>query len=111
VAGMGAAMAMLVEHAHDRHAPAPAVWLLCVATAVVLCATMALAASLEAWREDRALYRPLAVTCGAAALLCPAVAALHPAPLALVGALVVLLSVPWSFAVGRGGIAVGTPSD
>jgi hypothetical protein len=104
-------MVTLVEHAHDRHGPAPAVWLLCAATGVVLCAAMALAASLDGWRADRVLYRPLAATCAAAALLCLAVAAVRPAPLPLVGALVVLLSIPWSVAMARQRTAAGSPSD
>jgi low temperature requirement protein LtrA len=101
VAAMGAAMVTLVEHAHDSHGPAPAVWLICAGTAVVLGSAMTVAASLEAWRTDRALYRPLAATCTAVALLCSALAALRPAPLVLVGALVVLLAIPWSVAVAR----------
>jgi len=103
VAAIGATMVTLVEHAHDRHGPAPAVWLLCVATAGTLVMAMVLAGSLEVWRTDRARYRPVAIACAAVALLCPVVAALRPAPLLLVGALVVLLSIPWSIAVVRQG--------
>ena len=110
VAAMGAAMVTLVEHAHDRHAPAPAMWLLCTGAAVTLCAAMAVATSLEAWRTDRALYRPLAVTCVVVAMLCPVLAALRPAPLPLVGGLVVLLSIPWCLAVARQGVTGGTRS-
>jgi hypothetical protein len=69
----------------------------------VLAAVMALATSLQAWRTNPALYRPLAATCAVVALLCPALAAIRPAPLALVGGLVVLLSVPWILAVARSG--------
>lgn len=99
VAAMGAAMASLVGHAHDARTPAATAWVLSAGTAVVLCTTMLLAASLHAWREDRDLYRPLARTCGAVALACLAVGAARPAPLILCLALVVLLGIPWMLAV------------
>ena len=111
VAGMGAAMDILVEHAHDRHAPAPAAWLLCAGTALVLCASMALAATLEAWRSHRALYRQLTATSVAVALLCPALAATRPTPLVLVIGLVVLLAIPWMVAVARTGTDNGKSAD
>ena len=111
VAGMGAAMDILVEHAHDRHAPAPAAWLLCAGTAIVLCASMALAATLEVWRSHRTLYRPLTATSVAVALLCPALAATRPTPLVLVIGLVVLLAIPWIVAVARTGTDNGTSAD
>jgi low temperature requirement protein LtrA len=101
VAAMGAAMVTVVQHALDRYDPPPAAWLLCAATAVVLAASMTVAATLEAWRTDRALYRELAVTCAIVAILGLALAALRPNPLVLVVVLVVLLSIPWSVAVAR----------
>jgi low temperature requirement protein LtrA len=101
IAAMGAAMVSLVDHAHDGRTPAPTAWLLCAGAAVVLCATMLIAASLQAWRRDRGLYRPLARACAAVALACLAVGAARPAPLLLGLALVVLLSIPWGVAVVR----------
>jgi hypothetical protein len=68
---------------------------------VVLCATMLLSASLQAWHGDRGLYRPLARTCAAVAVACLGVAAARPAPLVLGLALVLLLSIPWALAVTR----------
>jgi low temperature requirement protein LtrA len=99
IAVIGAAMVSLVRHAHDGRTPAGAAWMLCAGVAVVLAATMLIAASLEAWRSDRGLYRPLARTCAVAAVLSLGVAALRPAPLILGLALVVLLSIPWVLAV------------
>ena len=99
IAAMGAAMVSLVDHAHDGRIPAATAWLLCAGAAIVLGATMLVAASLEAWRRDRGLYRPLAGTCAAVAVGCLGVGAARPAPLFLGLALVVLLSVPWVFAV------------
>ena len=101
VAAMGAAMVSLVDHAHDGRTPAGTAWVLCAGTAVVLGTTMVLAATLPDWRRDRRLYRPLACICAVAALACLGLGAARPAPLLLVVALVVLLSVPWVFAVAR----------
>jgi low temperature requirement protein LtrA len=99
IAVMGAAMVSLIRHAHDGRTPAAAAWMLCAGAAVVLGATMLIAASLQTWDRDRAFYRPLARTCAVAALICLGVAALRPAPLILGVALVVLLSIPWVHAV------------
>jgi SAM-dependent methyltransferase len=59
------------------------------------------AGSLQAWRRDQGLYRPLARTCAAVAAACLGLAAVRPAPLFLSVALVVLLSIPWVLAVVR----------
>src|SRR6516225_9133367 len=101
VAAMGAAMVSLVDHAHDGRAPAATAWLLCGGAAVVLGATMLVAASLQAWDRDRSLYRPLAVTCAAVAVACLCLGAARPTPLLLAVALVLLLSIPWGLAVAR----------
>jgi low temperature requirement protein LtrA len=69
--------------------------------AVVLLATMLLAATLPAWGHDRGLYRPLARTCTASAVACLGLAAARPAPLLLALGLVLLLSIPWVYAVAR----------
>ena len=106
IAAMGAAMVSLVDHAHDGRTPAATAWLLCAGAAVVLCATMLVAASLQDWRRDPGLYRPLAGTCAAVAAACLAVGALRPAPLFLGLALVVLLSIPWVAALAS--LASGT---
>lgn len=63
---------------------------------------MTLAASLQAWRTERALYRPLAVTSAIVTPLCLAPAAAGLAPLPLAGVLIVLLAIPWCVAVGLG---------
>jgi uncharacterized membrane protein YdjX (TVP38/TMEM64 family) len=98
---MGAAMVGLVEHAHDSRTPAATAWVLCGGAAVVLCATMVLAASLRHWNENLGLYRPLARTCVAMAVLCVGVGALRPAPLVLGLALVLLFGIPWGVAVAN----------
>src|SRR6266568_786186 len=70
IAAMGAAMVSLVDHAHDTRTPAATAWTLCGGAAVVLCATMLISASLQAWDRDRGLYRPLGRTCAAVAVAC-----------------------------------------
>jgi low temperature requirement protein LtrA len=101
IAAMGAAMVSLVVHAHDGRTPAATAWLLSAGAAVVLGATMLVAASLQAWQSERGLYPPLARTCAAVAAACLAVGAARPPPLFLGLALVVLLSIPWTLAVAR----------
>jgi low temperature requirement protein LtrA len=101
VAAMGAAMVSLVDHAHEGRTPAATAWVLCAGAAVVLAATMLLAATLPAWDRDRGLYRPLARACTVSAVACLGLGAARPAPLLLALGLVLLLSIPWSYAVAR----------
>jgi low temperature requirement protein LtrA len=101
VAAMGAALVSLVGHAHDGRTPAATAWVLCAGAAVVLGATMLVAASLQAWHRDRGLYRPLARTCAAVAVACLGLGAARPPPLILGLALVVLLSIPRGLAVAH----------
>ncbi|HEX6526575.1 MAG TPA: low temperature requirement protein A [Streptosporangiaceae bacterium] len=101
VAAMGAAMVSLVDHAHEGRTPAATAWVLSTGAAVVLCATMLIAASLQDWRSDRRLYRPLVRTCAAVAAACLGVGAARPAPLLLGLALILLLAIPWGLAVVR----------
>ena len=105
---MGAAMVSLVDHAHDGRTPAATTWVLRAGAAVVLCVTMLIATSLQTWDRDRALYRPLSRICAAVAVACLGVGAARPAPLILGLALVLLLSIPWGFAVAR---RLATPAE
>ncbi|MEY9836912.1 low temperature requirement protein A [Streptacidiphilus sp. EB103A] len=99
VGAMGAAMVDLVEQAHDSRTPADTAWVLGGGAAVVLCATMALATTLPTWHQDRRLYRPLARTCVAAAVVAVTVSAARPSPLVLGLVLVLAFAVPWTLAV------------
>jgi low temperature requirement protein LtrA len=83
VAAMGAAMVSLVEHAHAPRTPTDTSWVLCGGAALVLCATMVVAASLRSWPSEPGLHRPLAVSSVAAASACLGLAAAHAAPLPL----------------------------
>ncbi len=108
LAAMGAAMVSLVDHAHDGRTPAATAWVLCAGAAVVLAATMLLAATLPTWDHDPGLYRPLARTCAASAVACLGLGAARSAPLLLAVALVLLLSIPWGLAVAR---RLANPAD
>jgi low temperature requirement protein LtrA len=108
IAAMGAAMVSLVDHAHEGRTPAATAWVLCAGAAVVLGASMLLAASLPAWNRDRGLFQPLARTCAAVAVACLVLGAARPAPLILGLALVALLSIPWVLAVAR---RLANPAD
>jgi low temperature requirement protein LtrA len=112
IAAMGAAMVSLVDHAHDGRTPSATGWVLGAGAAVVLCATMLVAASLQAWLRDRGLYRPLARTCAAVAVACLGVGAARLAPLLLGLALVLLLSIPWGLAVAHRVVnGTGSPTE
>jgi low temperature requirement protein LtrA len=101
VAALGAATVSLVDNAHDSRTPVAAAWVLCGGTAVVLCSTMLVSRSLQAWDSDPGLYQPLARICIAVAAACLGLGAIRPAPLLLALALDLLLSIPWGFAVAR----------
>ena len=103
-----AAMVSLVDHAHDGRTPAATAWVLCAGAAIMLGATMLLAASLQAWDRDRSVYRPLARTCAVVAGACLGLGAARPAPLILGLALVLLLAIPWGLAVAR---RLANPAD
>jgi low temperature requirement protein LtrA len=101
IAAMGAAMVSLTSHAHDGRTPGATAWILCAGAAVVLGATMRLAASLPAWKREGGLYQPLACACAVVAVACLGLGGTRPAPIILGLALVLLLSIPWGLAVGR----------
>jgi low temperature requirement protein LtrA len=101
IAAMGAAMVSLVDHAHDGRTPPATAWVLCAGAALVLAAAMLVAATLQAWQRDPALYRPLAGLCAAVAVGCLGLGGGRPAPLFLGVALVALLCIPWVFAVAH----------
>ena len=101
IATMGASMVSLTEHAHAARTSTATAWALCASTATILAATALLTTSLDAWREQPVIYRPLLLTCIAASVACLGLAIVRPAPLLLGLALIVLLAIPWIFAVTR----------
>ena len=102
IAAMGAAIASLVDHAHDGRTPVATAWVLCAGAAVVLCATILVSASLQA-REGRPGLAPAADPFGPSRRggLPRDRRRTRPAPLLLGVALVVLLGVPWVLAVAH----------
>jgi low temperature requirement protein LtrA len=101
IAAMGAAMVSLVDHAHDVRTPVATAWVLCAGAVVVLCTTMLVSGSLQARERDPAFYRLLTRTCAPVALACLGLGAARPTPLLLGVVLVLLLGVPWGFAVAH----------
>jgi low temperature requirement protein LtrA len=99
IAALGAATVSLTEHAHAARTPPATAWGLATSTAIVLAATALLTTSLRARRHQSGLYRPLSLTCLAAAVLSLGLGIARPTPLVFGLALVVLFGIPWAFAV------------
>jgi low temperature requirement protein LtrA len=101
VAGMGAAMVSLIQHAHATRTPTATAWDLCTSAAVVLASTAVLTTCLHAWGHQPGLDRPLFLTCIAASVGCLGMGIAGPTPLVLVLVVVVLFGIPWAFAVAH----------
>jgi low temperature requirement protein LtrA len=101
IAAMGAAMASLVDHAHDSRTPVATSWVLCAGAALMLCATILISGSLQARQGDPALHQLLTRSCIPVAAACLGLGAARPAPLLLCVALVLLLGIPWVLAVAH----------
>jgi hypothetical protein len=74
-------------------------WCLSVSAAIVLGTTALLTTSLQAWREQPDLYKPLALVCVATAVLTLGLGIAKPPPLLFGLALAGLFSIPWIYAV------------
>ena len=95
IAGGGAAMVSLVEHASDARTPAPTAWLL-VGSVVVALAGIAMAArSLPDGEFPPGVVRARLPTFAVAAVAIFAVGAARPSPIILVSAVSVLLALTW----------------
>ncbi|MBT8198780.1 MAG: low temperature requirement protein A [Acidimicrobiia bacterium] len=95
IAGGGAAMVSLVEHASDARTPAPTAWLL-VGSVVVALAGIAMAArSLPDGEFPPGVVRAQLPTFAVAAVAILAVGAARPSPIILVSAVSVLLALTW----------------
>lgn len=101
VTAMAAGMVTLVEHAHDDRTPSATAWALCGGVVIVLSTTMVIAASLQVGERDRRLFRPLSRISVAVSLVAVVLGAARPAPLLLALVLVLLLAIPWGFAVAH----------
>lgn len=101
IVGAGAAMAGLVEHAHESPAPAGATWLLCGSVALQLVSLAAMTRTLVDYERHVAVYRPLAFSMIGAALLALVVGLAAPSAWLLALALTAILAGVWLFAVVR----------
>lgn len=101
IAGTGAAMVSVVEHAHDSSTPAPTAWLLTGAMALALVALSAVTTSLSDSERVPQVFGPLRWALFVAALVALILGSMRPAPWALALGLSVLLSAVWVFAILR----------
>jgi len=101
IAGAGAAMVGLIEHAHEPQAPAGTAWLLAGSVALALVALGVLTRTLADYRRHAAVYGPLAVVMVAAAGVALLVAWWRPAGWLLALLLAGILASVWLFAVVR----------
>jgi low temperature requirement protein LtrA len=99
IAGAGAGMVSLLEHAHDPATPAPTAWLLSGAVAVGLAGVAAAAFALEDATRLPAVYRPLGAAMGGGAVLSLVIGWLAPAPWLLALLLATILSLLWAVIV------------
>jgi low temperature requirement protein LtrA len=109
IAGAGAGMASLVEHAHDGRTPTASSWLIASAVAGLLLSQLTAMRSLADHERLAHVYRPLTPALLAAAGAALVLGALHPAPWLLALGLVTLLSATWWIAFLRllGGASSG----
>jgi low temperature requirement protein LtrA len=101
VVGAGAAMAGLIEHAHDAQAPVGTAWLLSGSVALLLVALAAMTRTLADYDRHVVVYRPLALAMVFAASVALVVGWLRPAGWLLALLLVAILAAIWLFAVVR----------
>ena len=109
IAGAGAAMVSLIDHAADARTPRASAWLLAGAIALGLSALAAIVRTLRDFQRQPDLYRPVSTALAVAAVAALLVGWWAPAPWVLAGAFVVILSAVWWFAVDRR-LRVGEPS-
>jgi low temperature requirement protein LtrA len=101
IAGIGATMPLLIEHAAAGRAPSSAAWMLCGSAAVLLVFTSVLMTSVQDWTTAPSQMRPLAAANLVAGVVMIAVAPLRPSPLVLGIVVVLTLGGPWTLAVVR----------
>jgi low temperature requirement protein LtrA len=95
IAGAGAGMASLVEHARDGRTPTALSWLIASAVAGLLVSLLTATRSLVDHERHPRVYRSLTPALLAAAGAALVLGALHPAPWLLALGLVALLSATW----------------
>jgi low temperature requirement protein LtrA len=101
IAAAGAGMVSLIGHAHDASTPAATAWLLAGAVALGLLALILTERALEDAERLVSVFGTLGLAMTAGAVAALLVGWMRPAPWLLALLLVAILSVLWSFAVGR----------
>jgi low temperature requirement protein LtrA len=99
IAGSGAAMVSLIEHAHDPAAPPETAWLASGAVAVGLAGLIVASSALEDFHRLAVVYRPVSVAMGVGALAALAVGWLDLVPWLLALLLVLDLGILWIVAL------------
>ena len=101
IAGAGAAMVSLIDHAHDARTPTETGWLLACAVAIALLATVAIARGLVDAQRLAVVYRPVAVAVLLGALVTVALGLISPPPWLFALLIATVLLAIWIFAVSR----------
>jgi low temperature requirement protein LtrA len=101
IVGAGAAMAGLIEHAHEPQTPAAVAWLLAGSVALMLVSLAGMTRTLGDYARHVVVYRPLAVVMVAAAGVALLLGWLRPAAWLLALLLAAILAAVWLFAVIR----------
>ncbi len=101
IAGAGAAMVSLIEHAGDPRAPVATAWLLTGSVVVLLVALVAIFRSLRDYQRFRGVYQPLSVAMAGGGVVAVLVGWWGPVPWLLMLAVAALLAALWLFAVDR----------
>ena len=101
IVGAGAAMAGLIEHAHDPQTPVLTAWLLSGSVALALVALALMTSSLADAARHAAFYRPLALVLAGAAAMALLVGWCEPPPWLLALLLAAILAGVWLFGAVR----------
>jgi len=99
IAGAGAAMVSLIEHAHDPYVPTDTALLISGAVALGLVSLVLTASTLEDARRLPGVYRPVAAAMVVAALAALGSGWVQPAPWLLALALAAILTLLWLIVV------------
>ena len=99
IAGAGAAMVRLIEHAGDDRAPVATSWLLTGAVAVGLLSLVLTMSALQTYHDHPGMHRSIATAVTVTAAASIVVGWWRPAPWVLVLVLLLLLTAVWFYAV------------
>lgn len=101
IAGAGAAMVSLLEHAGDARAPAAATWLLSSSVAILLLALILIMRTLDDFEALPQVYRPASFAMLGGAVASLLIGWLRPTPWILVLMLAIVQSMIWFYGIDR----------